>query len=292
MSRRYEGFLEPSRPRDVQGGIKAQSRRGSFASNWWAKRWLDTLESFHLGARLQRGRNYARRGQVLNVDVTPGEVKAQVQGSRSTPYKVSIKVKVLSDKEWSKVLAELSGQAIYAAKLLVGEMPIEIEEVFANAKVSLFPKRSRDLVTDCSCPDWSNPCKHIAAVYYLLGEEFDRDPFLIFRLRGMPREQLLQYLQATAASATASMPGDTEEKTVTEPLESDPSVFWCGPSLPDSPRLHTDAHGSLGLLERLGHFPMWRGEQPLQAALAPWYRAAAEKATSVGVALAGAGKPE
>ena len=80
-------------------------------------------------------------------------------------------------------------------------MPQDIEEVFHQAGLSLFPERSRDLETDCSCPDWSNPCKHIAAVYYLLGEEFDRDPFLIFKLRGMDARGIPALLGAAAACA-------------------------------------------------------------------------------------------
>lgn len=114
-----------------------------------------------------------------------------VQGSRPRPYEVRIAVKALSKKDWEKVVEVVSGQPLFAPKLLA-KMPAEIEQAFRDAKVSLFPERLGDLKTDCSCPDWSNPCKHIAAVYYLLGEEFDRDPFLDFPdarhdPRGLPR---------------------------------------------------------------------------------------------------------
>ena len=87
----------------------------------------------------------------------------------------------------------LSQQVIFTAKLLAGEMPQDIEQAFTDAGLSLFPAQSKDLDTECSCPDWSNPCKHIAAVYYLLGEEFDRNPFLIFKLRGMEREESFEH---------------------------------------------------------------------------------------------------
>ena len=195
---RFRDFYPRSRPRAVQGGIKAQSKAGSFGENWWAKRWLSVLESFKLGARLARGRTYARGGQVLAIEVGKGAVTAQVQGSRPRPYDVTIRMKTLGDGQWEQVLRVLSGKALFVAKLLAGEMPQDIEEVFRQAKVSLFPEKRGDLRTDCSCPDDANPCKHIAAVYYLLGEEFDRDPFLLFRLRGLGRDELLARLGSAA----------------------------------------------------------------------------------------------
>src|SRR5947209_5067370 len=174
----YSRYYFPrSRPREAKGGIKAQSMRGGFGQSWWAKRWIQVLESFNIGARLGRGRSYARNGQVLSIDIDKGTVKAKVQGSRPKPYDITIGVKTLSTADWKKLANALARQALYAAKLLAGEMPQDIEEAFTGEKLSVFPEKLGDLTTDCSCPDWSNPCKHIAAVYYLLGEEFDRDPF-------------------------------------------------------------------------------------------------------------------
>ena len=195
-----------SQPRAAKGGIKAQTKRGAFGQSWWAKRWIAVLESFDIGARLGRGRSYARNGQVLAIDVQEGKVTAKVQGSRPQPYEVKIEVKVLAAEEWKQVLRALSGQALFVAKLLAGEMPQDIEEVFKAAKLSLFPQKQADLKTACSCPDWSNPCKHIAAVYYLLGEEFDRDPFLLFRLRGLGRDGLLERLGGLTPAAARRQP--------------------------------------------------------------------------------------
>ena len=176
-NRYWDGqYYTPSRPLDARGGIKSQARRGAFGESWWARRWIAVLETFHIGARLQRGRSYARSGQALSIDIEKGIVRAKVQGSRPRPYDVTIKMKQLVDAQWKKLEKTLVGKPIYAASLLAGEMPQDIEEAFKQAGVPLFPETSRDLATDCSCPDWSNPCKHIAAVYYLLGEEFDRDP--------------------------------------------------------------------------------------------------------------------
>ena len=180
-----------TKPIEVRGGIRAGSKRGAFGSNWWAKRWTQTLEAFRIGSRLDRGRSYARRGQVMSVDVQPGGVTAKVQGSRKRPYDVSIEVRTISPPDWERLQEAIAEQPIIAASLLSGRMPDNIEECFLAVGLSMFPDSRDDLETDCSCPDWSNPCKHVAAVYLLLGEEFDRDPFLIFRMRGMDREDLL-----------------------------------------------------------------------------------------------------
>ncbi len=190
-------------PKAVKDGIKTKSPGGGIGKTWWSKRWIGVLESFNMGARLGRGRSYARRGQVMSIDVQEGLVTAKVQGSQRAPYKIKIALKPLSQKDWNKVAEAMAEQAIFVAKLLAGEMPQNIEEAFEAAKVPLFPKSSRELETDCSCPDWANPCKHIAAVYYLLAEQFDDDPFLIFKLRGKSKEQLINELREKRAGAGA-----------------------------------------------------------------------------------------
>ncbi|HKI31239.1 MAG TPA: SWIM zinc finger family protein [Gemmataceae bacterium] len=285
--RRYGGWdyfprFPKSRPRAAKGGIKAQSKRGGFGQSWWAKRWISVLESFDIGARLGRGRSYARNGQVLAIDVQKGKVTAKVQGSRPQPYAVTIEVKVLSPGEWEQVIQALSAQALFVAKLLAGEMPQDVEQVFEKAKVSLFPQKKADLKTDCSCPDWSNPCKHVAAVYYLLGEEFDRDPFLLFRLRGLGRDELLQRLgrltpAAVTAAATAEAPAEASGEPAA-PLPADPSAFWTGGSLPDDVFGEVQAPPvSAAWLQRLGNFPFWRGESHLRDVLEPIYEEASQR---------------
>ena len=179
-SRWDSGFPPASRPRPVKDGLQAKSKRGAIGETWWSQRFIEVLEDFHEGPRLARGRAYARRGQVIDLDVEAGEVGARVQGSRARPYSVSIGVTVLDDTDWARVEEAMASQALFLARLLAGEMPREIEDAFAATGLSLFPATADDLATDCSCPDWENPCKHVAAVYYLLAEAFDRDPFLIF----------------------------------------------------------------------------------------------------------------
>jgi uncharacterized Zn finger protein len=273
----WREFYPRSKPRAAKGGIKAQNKRGAFGTSWWAKRWIAVLESFNIGARLSRGRSYARNGQVLSIDVQSGEVTAKVQGSMPKPYAVTINVAELSKKEWDKLLRVLSSQALYVAKLLAGEMPQEIEEVFTGAGLSLFPQELDDLQTECSCPDYSNPCKHIAAVYYLLGEEFDRDPFLLFRLRGLEREELSKRLTAAGAPAPATAPAAPEPAAKGEPLPLDAATFWGSGAVP------ADVYGDVkcaatpaALPRRLGGFPFWRGHEHFLDALEPIYRAARE----------------
>jgi uncharacterized Zn finger protein len=216
------GYFQPSRPIKTDDGIKSRSQRGAFASNWWAKRWLSVLESYGIGSRLQRGRSYARNGQVLNIAVNAGKVTAQVQGSRPKPYSVTIAVNSLSDRDWDKILDLTSEQAIYTAQLLDSTMPQDIETLFTLAGIPLFPARAQDIQTNCSCPDAANPCKHIAAVYYLLGEAFDRDPFLIFTLRGRNREQIIEALRQRRAAFVQA----TEQATV--PLAETPKTYQLG----------------------------------------------------------------
>ncbi|HEY9734101.1 MAG TPA: SWIM zinc finger family protein [Drouetiella sp.] len=181
-------------PRTARGGIKAQTARGSFGKNWWAQRWVNVIESLDLGGRLARGRVYARRGQVLSIDISEGVIEAKVQGSRALPYSVKIKVRTIPLEDWISFAQGVFNQALVAAKLLAGEMPKDIESLFESKKLSLFPKRMDEFETECSCPDFSNPCKHIASVHYLLGEEFDRDPFLIFKMRGLRKDKLIDLI--------------------------------------------------------------------------------------------------
>ncbi len=193
---------EYTRPLPAQGGIAARSQRGAIGETWWSQRFIGLLESFGVGSRLTRGRSYARRGQVVELDVEPGVVLAKVQGSRYSPYKVRIRVEVLSDAQWRRAEKAMAAQALPLATLLAGEMPRDIEDVLAAAKIALFPRSSADLKATCTCPDWENPCKHVAAVYYILAEQFDADPFLIFAWRGRLREELLVGLRTRRAAGS------------------------------------------------------------------------------------------
>jgi uncharacterized Zn finger protein len=279
---------DSSGPREARGGIKAHSRRGPFGQSWWARRWLQALERLELGGRLVRGRSYARRGQVLDIAIDEGRVTASVQGSRKDPYAVTLRVPPLSAAAWRGVGAALGQEARFAAKLLASEMPEDVEEAFTRAGVSLFPSARAELGTECSCPDWSNPCKHIAAVYYLLGEEFDRDPFLLFRLRGLSRAGLVALLSRAVPRPASRHARDRAPVAAkrAEPVPSEPGAFWSGGVVP--PAENVRAPETTGaLLRRLGPFPFWRARAPLARALDPLYARATLRATDVYVGRGG-----
>jgi len=192
----------------VEGGLKARSTRGAIGQSWWSGRFIAVLESIIVGGRLERGRNYARRGQVISLDVAPGMVSALVQGSRFQPYRVRVGLTAFGKPEWARLERALAESAWYSAKLLAGEMPGDIEDVFGRLGLTLFPASSAELAMECSCPDWQVPCKHIAAVFYLLAETFDDDPFAILAWRGREREDLLANLHALRAGPSAvAVPG-------------------------------------------------------------------------------------
>ena len=169
--------------------------RNEFGSNWWSKKWNNAISSFTISSRVDSGREYARAGNVRSIEFTKGEIKAEVVGSSSMPYKVNIQIEIFSKDQWEKIMHIMAQKAIFCARLLNGEVPENIEEAFKEAGVSLFPKKQIHLITNCSCTDVANPCKHIAAVHYTLGIEFDKDPFVILKLRGMDKEQFLGALR-------------------------------------------------------------------------------------------------
>jgi uncharacterized Zn finger protein len=285
-------YYPKPKPRRPANGIRAKTERGAFGKSWWASRWIAALEQLVDTGRLSRGRSYARSGQVLNLDIKRGQVDSKVQGSRPSPYKVWIKVEPLSDREWAKVTEAMAAQAIFAAKLLAGEMPQNIEEAFTQAKVSLFPTKRGDLETDCSCPDYANPCKHIAAVYYLLGEQFDEDPFLIFKLRGRTKEQIMAALRAARAveavepaPARKQVERNAQPAEKVTPLAEGLNTFWeAGAELDADQRLRfTIAAPAVDAapVKRLGEPAFWQGKPEFLPQMETAYRAITEAALAL-----------
>jgi uncharacterized Zn finger protein len=250
------------------------------------------LESFEMGSRLNRGREYAKKGLVLSIQIDQGRVQARVQGSRPRPYDVDIKMVTVPEGDWERVAARLAEQAVFSAQLLAGEMPGDIEEIFEDEGLSLYPTAEGDLKAQCTCPDTANPCKHAAAVYLLLGEEFDRDPFLLFALRGMRRDQLLATIEKQLpqigagvenGNGEAKANGAAAEEIIEEPkqpLALDPDIYWKGAvRLPEEVMGDvTPPTSSCALPRRLGPFPFWQGQRPILDALEPIYRKASQHA--------------
>jgi uncharacterized Zn finger protein len=256
----------------VEGGIKAQSQKGAFGSTWWGKRWVDTLESFGMGERIARGKTYARKGQVLSIKYDVKGVTAKVQGSDTKPYSITINLTQYDQKTWDRIIEATSRKVLVAAKLLAGQLPPSMEDIFKQQKVGLFPITETDLKTDCSCPDWSNPCKHTAAVYCLLAEEFDQDPFIVFKLRGLSKEDFIKALEKHLGCSFGCRLTDEPNPSPMAPKEelySQPITPTPITSLEDfsteKPLESLPIPNTTPAYERLGKFSFWRSDTPLQS---------------------------
>lgn len=289
----------PKKPPPAHG-IKLKNT----GATWWGQRWIEALErmSADYAGRLSRGRAYARAGRTHDLAVLPGRVTAKVTGSAPRPYKVEIRMATLPDAAWTEAIAAMAAKAQFSAELLAGEMPRAIDEAFRAAGTSLFPDRGADRVTSCSCPDWANPCKHVAATHYILGEAIDKDPFLLFALRGRTREQVLAALRVARgnenerpvdkrrvmAAAAAIGPAMDGNAAIGEPapavrlgkVSDEAYDAWRG----SAPALHLSLERPLvsgALLRQLGAPPPWSvGVSPAEL-LVPLVRAASEHALAM-----------
>jgi len=273
--------MSPSR-RDLES---KPEKRGQASRPWWASRWISVLDSLGLASRLERGRRYARSGRVLRLDIEPGRVEALVQGSRYEPYRVRIRLRKFTERQWGKVIETLASKALFAAKLLAGQMPENIEEAFGAVGHTLFPSSRRDLEATCSCPDDASPCKHVAAVHFFLADQFDHDPFLLFRLRGRGREQILRDLRSRrAADATGTSPA----RDKTGPLSETIDRFWeAGNELESVTVSVGPPTVSASLLKRLGVPGFWKPHPEIRGALERLYAKVTER--SMALAYGGQG---
>ena len=207
---------------------------------WWVQRWIDLLNSYRFKKRLERARNYAKEGNVLSIEFKGPKVLAKVQGTAPEPYEVSLSIDPFSEEDWNYVVETMAEQAVYSAYLLAGEMPNNIEKVFTANGLSLFPFTLSDIHSRCSCPDPQNPCKHIGAIYYQLGDRFSEDPFVLFQLRGRTKEQILDDLRRLRSTKA----GEQESKGVEEHKSSqaiqNPSCAGSAPKAqPKTPKPQT-----------------------------------------------------
>ena len=198
----YYGYYTPSKPRDPSQQLEKLRKKnpdiqpvvigGKLAKSWWAMAWNRNLEGYaDYSNRIERGRSYVRKGCVLDLRITPGEVYALVQGSRVKPYEVSIRIEPLSPKKWERIVRECSRRVGSLEDLVSGKFPKELEDLFAQRGEGLFPS-PREIHFSCSCPDWASMCKHVAATLYGIGARFDDDPTLFFLLRGVDFAELIK----------------------------------------------------------------------------------------------------
>lgn len=249
-----------SKPLAVADGVATRKRRGAMADTWWSQRLVAVLDSYGLGGRMERGRRYARQGQIVSLEVRPGVIDAAVQGSRREPYRTTVTFSMLTDGQWAQVQHAIEATLQFSARLLAGEVPPELETVFDRAGVALLPRRWSDLTASCSCPDWEVPCKHIAAVLYVLADRLDDDPWLLLAWRGRSRDELLAHLH----------PGDS----------GSPSVAPWWPLVPGTPLPAGTARGdtwvevhATGALTRLGPLDAQVRGRSVTVLLADAYRA-------------------
>ncbi len=255
-----------------------------FSRTWWGKRFIEALEAFTDTNRLGRGRSYARNGKILNYEVDGSKITAKVKGSinpyfgvyKEPLYKVSIEIKPISTQHWSKGIKRMATKASVVSKLLLNEVPDNIEDCFANLDAHLLPHSSKDFKTNCSCPDYANPCKHIAGVYYLVASQLDEDPFLLFELRGLSRDKLQQELAKSPLGKVLSsaMSTNKEAEVVTAnsyytkpeavslPKSIDLKTFWSGTQptdIAEEEASHTTVPAIL--IKKAGDYPaFWKSD--------------------------------
>lgn len=233
---------------------------------WWSQRWLDLLDSYRFKKRLERARTYARQGNVLSIEFKGAKVLARVQGSEVEPYKVSLSLDPFTDEEWGYVIETMSKKAIFAAKLLAGEMPQNIEYVFTSNGLSLFPFTLADVHSKCSCPDKANPCKHVGAIYYQLGDRFSEDPFVLFQLRGRTKEQIisdLRKLRSTNNDRTQLIPeiNNNQQPTTNKEYRVNMNSFWQYNEPLESSLVVITPSTSETILDVLGSIPLAKEEE-------------------------------
>lgn len=248
-----------------------------FSRTWWGKRFIAALEEFTDSARLGRGRSYASGGKILEYKIEKNEVTAIVRGSinpyfgvyKEPRYSTTIELKAIDKASWSKALKYIASKASYVSKLLINEVPDNIESVFDKLGLHLLPHSQKDFKTQCSCPDWSNPCKHIAGVYYLVASQLDHNPFLLFELRGLSKDELQAELAKSPLgkalsselknkeiplTATDSYHTKLEKVTFTEKINQ--REFWLGTKrLPSNIEVADQASIPAILVKKQGDFP-------------------------------------
>jgi uncharacterized Zn finger protein len=191
---------------------------------WWVLQWMELINGYRYKKRLERAWEYVRSGNVLSIRFEGRRVHARVQGSERDPYKVKLWLDVLSDEDWGYVLEALSQKTRWSAQLLAGVMPEDIERAFAASGRRLFPFKLQEVRSECSCADKANPCKHVSAVFYLMGDRFSEDPFVLFQLRGRTRSQLLAELAARRREGV-ELPAEQAPHPL-HPALADPARWW------------------------------------------------------------------
>ncbi len=265
-----------------------------FSRKWWGKQFLEVIEDITDSARLSRGKSYARNGKIKEYQIKNGKITAKVRGSvnpyfgvyKEPLYKTTIEFAEINQEDWSEIINQIGSKASFISKLLMNEIPDNIETVFSALNLSLLPYHEDDLITDCSCPDWSNPCKHIAGVYYLIASLLDEDPFLLFELRGISRKKLLEELKKTPLGEMLNSAINKEElkPDIAESFYTKPELkkaqtqlslkeFWQGQKpLPSTIPTHTSNLSAI-VVKKAGDYPsFWQKDHSFLEVMEDFYQ--------------------
>lgn len=284
-------------PRRVRGGIKLPGAGVDGPALWAAQRWLRLVEAVAPGGNISEGLEYAKLGQTKRLTIGLGHVEAAVQGRQDKPYTTRLTVPMLDRAQWEQVLGVMSEGAVYAAKLLAGELPTSIEDVFAPRSLKLFPTEGAEVTVSCTCLDHraaagtprdagaTSPdarwCKHVCCVSHLLAQSLANEPFQIFTLRGLDPRELLELLRDRRAAASTTpgrrapvyaqqVPGIAELRLPS--LEEAVQGFWDAGADLDALDMPLEAPAlSHPLLRRLGPSPFPAATFPLVGLLASCY---------------------
>lgn len=278
----------PVNPRRVRGGVRLKTKEGEPWESWIAERLFRVVEQHASGEALREGLEYARTGQTRRIEIEEGCAKASVQGRASRPYRVSVGLKQFTDEQRERVIEAMSDQALYAAKLLAGELPTNIEDVLAPLELRLFPIDAADFEVSCSCKEENKPwCKHVVCAAALMCERLGENPMLVFSLRGLDGAELIERLRERRVLAgrgtrpgdlySPRAPGGVEESA--RPLEDCLDEFWsAGPELEMVHLPIEKPDVGYVLLRRLGSSPFPEARFPLVGLLATCYEIIGQEA--------------
>ncbi len=205
--------------------------------NWWGAAWVEKMERLAELHRFSAGEKYARTGCVPSLSFDGRTIVARVIGKEEPPYTVRISVDPFTEEQWAKLLGEVRDHGLLAKQIESGDLPLELGTAYTKAKLRFMPERYTDLHLECACSDWLKPCRHLVAVWMKFARDFDRDPFLVFELRGLKRHDLIAMLRNRRPMVVA--PREVVEELpevavpiVPEALPADPEAFWSAPPLP------------------------------------------------------------
>ena len=274
----------------------------SLRRSWWSNKFISALESYTEPGRLKRGRSYSSDYRLKSFEIDGGLVLAKVRGSvnpyfgvtKEPTYVTTLEFQAISRSHWAAAIALISTKAGLISKLMMNEIPDNIEDSFSQLNMNLLPQGVNDCKTSCSCPDYSNPCKHIAGLYYRVAQELDQDPFLLFQLRGLPKEAFQQELSKSALGqalcgelnekAAAAKPVTslyTRPEITAAPTDLSLEAFWQGSPGTIEPAAQTSARGLQGkesvvaaiAIKKQGDYPpFWQRDNSFIEAMEEFYQ--------------------